>query len=212
MAETIFNAVAVNASKISGEVIASGHSIYEFLRDTDVSTGHHILNIQLATDNPNSGWVGVCYAYKPLANGDYAICYAFETGKVFVSRQLAPSATAITWEELAIKEPTKLNLSDTLSSISVVNNDAYRFGNMVVANIRFSTTATITANSTLFTLPAPINSNATASNSAVVNTMLKEPSDGTSYNATVIANGSVYCTVNIPNGRTLLFHACYIAK
>lgn len=116
------------------------------------------------------------------------------------------------WEQYVTKEPTKLSLTNQLSSISVVNNDAYRFGNIVVANIRFNTTATITSNSTLFSLPNPINSNAMTSNSAVVSAMLKEPSDGTSYNATVIADGSVYCTVNIPNGKTLLFYTCYVAK
>ena len=111
-----------------------------------------------------------------------------------------------------LTDPTKIYLTDVISGVSVINNDTYQIGKLLISNVRFTTTANISANENLFKLPKPKNSGGLASSSAIVKTILEEASDRTSYNATILGTGFVYGGNAISSGKTLIFHACYITE
>lgn len=78
-------------------------TLMSFIRDTANGVGVHIMGIQTASDNPTgTSAVAIAIVYKPLANGDYAIAFVFggTTGKAYVSKQVVPETTSLTWTQL----------------------------------------------------------------------------------------------------------------
>lgn len=98
-----------------------------------------------------------------------------------------------------------------VTGISIANNDTFAIGSVVVCNIRFATTQAINANNVIMALPAPRNSNSSGASSSLVGVMLKK-TDGTEYNASVLMEGNVYLTEQIPSGVNCLLSIVYAAK
>ena len=148
--------------------------------------------------------------FQTLANGTDK----YFTGIVSSSRSDVISFGYFTgtWNFDALSKGAKIYLTDVISGVSIVNNDTYQIGKLIVSNVRFTTTANIPANQNLFKLPKPINSGGLATSSAIAKAILEEASDRTSYNATVLGSGNVYGANTISSGKTLIFHACYIAE
>lgn len=88
-----------NAKKTN---IAANNSIYSYVKTMRANT-YAFISSQQATDNPaGTGLVNYCLAYSPGNDGAYAIIVAFANGSMWVSSQLAPSASSITWHRVAM--------------------------------------------------------------------------------------------------------------
>ena len=99
-------------------------SLYDFVRDTSNAVGVHTLDCQNATDVPLVGTVGVCLAFKPLANGNYSIAFVFKNGILYMSEQLAPTATAFTWKPVYDNHTIFQPVSSSESNVDANNYTA----------------------------------------------------------------------------------------
>ena len=92
-------------------VIQSGHSIYEYVRTMTGGT-YAFIRAQNASDNPaGTGLVCYCIAYSPGNNGAYATISAFASAQTYMSNQLSPSATSITWNRTDSRAGAYVNAS-----------------------------------------------------------------------------------------------------
>lgn len=75
-------------------------SMYNFVRSASTPQGIYLKYVQNSPDNPSTGSVATAIIAKPTDNGDYSIALVFTNGSCRVSTQLAPNATAFTWNQL----------------------------------------------------------------------------------------------------------------
>ena len=95
---------------------------------------------------------------------------------------------------------------------TILSNNSYAIGNLVVANIKMSIDANITTNKTLFSLPAPVNNGGLVSGSFIVRVFC---TDGTnSINMTsvfLLTSGGVYNNQALTSGTNLFLNVVYLA-
>jgi len=130
--------------------------------------------------------------------------------QTLTSGQQSQVRTNIGAPEYPFKLITPKNVTE---NITIASNNSYAVGNLVIVNMKLTSTGNINQNWSLMDMPAPVNNGSLASNNFHTRVFC---TDGTSSitqtSMFLLARGSIYSNVAISSGANMFVSVAYLAN
>ena len=179
----------VSAVSISGAFTVNDHGL-EWFEETDLAAEAHILYGNNLVNKLERDVLTI--SQQDLT----------ATQKIQVTNNIG--AVAYPFTHLTPKNPS--------SRITIVNNDSYAVGDLIILNAKVTVNEQMNQNVTLFGMPRPVNNGGLENNNFIYRVFATDGTSAiTNFSLFVLGNGNIYTNLSIPANTNIFMRVSYIA-